>query len=185
MKSTDQVLAYRYSRALYEAALMQSRSEKSKGPVSVQEDLANATKALRDKQVFFRHPLIPAAQKKKAVRDLLGPKASDLLLRFLDLLIEKKRFDLLSLTATKLEQIVSSEQGVVRVQVRSASELTQEECRALEARLKKFSGKSVLLETKTDPDLIGGMVVRIGDLVLDASVKNQLRRLKTKLAEAS
>lgn len=185
MRSSEQVLAYRYSRALYESAVRQSRSEKDKGPVSVQEELANACKALRDKQVFFRHPLIPAAQKKKAVRELLGPKASGLLLRFLDLLIEKKRFSLLPLTATKLEEIVSSEQGVVRVQVRSATELTKEQLASLEAGLRKFSGKAVLLDAKADPELIGGLVVRMGDTVLDASVKNHLQRLKTRLAEAS
>jgi F-type H+-transporting ATPase subunit delta len=126
---------------------------------------------------FLKDPKVSSAEKKKKLGSVLGGKASALSLRFLELLIDKKRFALLPLVAANLVKLVAEENNLVKAQVRTARPLSQQEQERLRVSLKKFAGKDIELEVKEDPDVIGGLVVRLGDWVLDSSLRGQVRQM--------
>lgn len=176
MQVSDRVLARRYALALYQSAAESEEVEK------VGKELASAARQLSDKMATFKHPRISAKVKKEKLRAEIGTAASKKTLRFLDLLIEKKRFGLLQYMAADYDRIHNEERGIVHAAVRSAGELTEVDRKTLVDRLAGFSGKKPVLDVKVDADLLAGLTVRMGDWVLDASLKGELARLKKRLA---
>ncbi|RUM87940.1 MAG: ATP synthase F1 subunit delta, partial [Thermodesulfatator sp.] len=98
--------------------------------------------------------------------------------RFLRLLVEKKRIQYIQAIIEAYEQLVDEERGIVRAEVRAAYSLGEEEKARLAEALKKLVGKEIKLQVFEAPELLGGLVVRIGDLVLDGSVRTQLEAFK-------
>lgn len=174
MQTSDRVVARRYARALFES----SRSD----PATLRKELSAALRGLRDQQTTLRHPLLAAGEKSKLIRRVLGGQLSADTAQFLDLLIRRKRFDLLPYIAAELERIADEETKVARAHVRVAFALGEAEKAALQQRLEKYLGRSVAMDLKEDPALLGGIVVKVGDRVLDASITRQLERLREKLA---
>ncbi|MDH5477209.1 MAG: ATP synthase F1 subunit delta [Nitrospinota bacterium] len=95
--------------------------------------------------------------------------------------LKKKRMDIIRFIAAEFERISFEVLGKVRARVTSAVELTAEEAGALQKSLSEFSGKEAVMEIKVDPSLIGGVVARIGSVVYDGSVANQLKSLRVRL----
>jgi F-type H+-transporting ATPase subunit delta len=126
----------------------------------------------------LRHPRVPAASKKKLLSDALSGKVGATTLRFLELLVDKKRFELMIMIASVYGRLAADKRGAAKAVVRTAKPLSADEQKQLAAKLKNFSGKDVELDVKEDPELIGGVSVKIGDWVLDSSLRGQLRRLK-------
>ena len=172
MQASDRVLAGRYASALFQAA--SSKGEEQK----VQADLGSAHKLLLDAMTALRHPRVPPASKKKLVHDALNGKVGATTLSFLDLLIDKKRFDLMIMVAAIYAKLAADKRGVAKAHVRTAAALSPEAQKQLADKLKKFTGKEIELDVKEDSGLIGGITVKIGDWVLDSSLRGQLRRLK-------
>lgn len=175
MQSGERVLAWRYGRALFAAAAAVGEENR------VQQDLHAAQPALRDLAATLRHPRVAAADKKKKLEAALSGKISPLTLKFLVLLVTKKRFDLLPLVGVSLAKLVADKNNTAKAVVRAARPLSAEAQKILKDKLKLFAGRTVELEIKDDPELIGGVVVRLGDWVLDSSLRGQLRRLKENL----
>lgn len=168
---TDRVLARRYAMAF----CLSSESEEKAGA-----ELIQAHRALFDKMGALKDPRVSSADKKAVLQRAL-PQASAGTLRFLGLLVDKKRFGLLPHVAADLGRILDERKGVARAAARTSHDLPPAEQEALRARLSDFSGKSVVLDLKTDPELLAGVVVRMGDWVLDGSLAGQLRRLGEEL----
>ena len=97
---------------------------------------------------------------------------------FLNLLVEKKRAEILPDIAEAFKNMVDEEQNISHGTVTSAVELSDELLAKVKASLEKLTGKQVELSTSVDPSLIGGIVAKVGDLVLDGSIKTQLAGLK-------
>lgn len=172
MQASDRVLAGRYAAALFQAASAKGEEQK------VQADLGSAHKLLLDAMAALRHPRVPPASKKKLLHDTLGAKVGPTTLKFLDLLVDKKRFDLMVMIASVYAKLAADKRGAAKAQVRTAVALSAEAQQQLAAKLKKFTGKEIELDVKEDPELIGGVTVKIGDWVLDSSLRGQLRRMK-------
>ncbi len=172
MQASDRVLAGRYAAALFQAASAKGEEQK------VQADLGSAHKLLLDAMAALRHPRVPPASKKKLVHDALGDKVGATTLKFLDLLVDKKRFDLMIMVSAVFTKLAADKRGSAKAHVRSAAPLSPEAQRELAAKLKNFTGKEIELDVKEDPELIGGVTVKIGDWVLDSSLRGQLRRLR-------
>lgn len=172
MQASDRVLAGRYAAALFQAASAKGEEQK------VQADLGSAHKLLLDAMGALRHPRVPPASKKKLVHDALAGKVGPTTLRFLDLLVDKKRFDLMVMVSAVYAKLAADKRGAAKAHVRTAKPLSADEQKTLAAKLKNFSGKEIELDVKEDPELIGGITVKIGDWVLDSSLRGQLRRLK-------
>ncbi len=176
MNASDRTLSRRYAMALYLSAA------EGGGQDRVRSELAEAYKSLSGQMAVLKNPTI-SAKEHKALVAKTAPNLSPKTKHFLELLIDKKRINLLPAIAGDLMRIADEGAGRVRAQVRSASELSQPELDSLLQRLKKYSGKDVLAETKIDPELLGGVVVRMGDLVLDGSIAGKLRNLASALTE--
>jgi F-type H+-transporting ATPase subunit delta len=179
MQASDRVLAWRYSRALFEAAVA------SKEEGKVQADLQSSQTAIKDLLPTIKNPRVSASDKKKKLEAALGNKVSKTTVRFLELLIDKKRFELLPMVAADLVKLVNEKNNVAKAQVRTAKPLNAEQQQKLKDKLKNFAGKTIELEVKEDPELIGGVVVRLGDWVLDSSLRGQLKKLKESLTNGN
>jgi len=172
MQASDRVLAWRYGRAVFEAA--SARREEDK----VLSDLQASQPSIRDLMPFIRDPRVSVADKKKKLEGALGGKVTKVTMRFLELLIEKKRFNLLPMVVADFGRLVADKHNVAKAHVRTARPLTPDAQKKLREALKHFNGKDIELDIKEDPELIGGVVVRMGDWVLDSSLRGQLRKLK-------
>lgn len=172
MQASDRVLAGRYAAALFQAAVAKSEAPK------VQADLAAAAKILSDKTAVLRHPRVSPADKKKLLEAALASAIGMTALRFLKLLVEKKRYDLFALAAAVYGRLLAERSGTAKAVVRTARPLSADAQKTLAASLKAFAGKDIELDVKEDPELIGGVTVKIGDWVLDSSLRGQLRRMR-------
>ncbi len=176
MNTNDSVLSRRYALALYQSAA-EAREESV-----VAEEITAAARALSTAMAEFSHPRVSLEDKKGNLRDALGGKCSKRTLRFLELLIEKKRFALLPHMAADFGKIYDEGRGVVHASVKTAAELTEDEQETLIKRLGAFVGKTVVLDVRVDETLMGGLVVRLGDWTLDGSLKGKLKNLRADLA---
>jgi F-type H+-transporting ATPase subunit delta len=172
MQASDRVLAGRYAGALFQAADKKGDDQKVAADLGVARDL------LLDGTVALRHPRVSVADKKKLLHAKLDGKVGTTTLRFLELLIEKKRYELFAMIAAVYGRLAADKRGVAKAHVRTAAPLSADAQKTLAARLKIFAGKDIELEIKEDPELIGGVAVKIGDWVLDSSLRGQLRRLR-------
>lgn len=172
MQASDRVLAGRYAAALFQAAAAKSEDQK------VLADLGAARELLLGETAALRHPRVSIADKKKLVRARLDGKVGATTLRFLDVLLAKKRYELFAMIAAVYGRLAADKRGVAKAVVRTARPLSADAQKTLAARLKTFAGKEIELDIKEDPELIGGVSVKIGDWVLDSSLRGQLRRMK-------
>jgi len=169
---TERSLAGRYARALFACAA--ARKEET----AVAADLAACARALAGALPYLRDPRVSAAKKKGLLRESLRGAAAPLTADFLEFLIEKKRFALLPAVAEGFDRLGLRARGVVRARVRSARPLSEADRARLRERLEAFSGAGVELDVRQDPELLGGLTVRLGDWVLDGSLRGGLQSLK-------
>ncbi|MDD5628629.1 MAG: ATP synthase F1 subunit delta [Elusimicrobia bacterium] len=172
MTSAERILAGRYARALFACAV--ARKEET----AVAADLAACSGALAGALPLLRDPRVPAGQKKGLVRESLRGAAAPLTADFLEYLIEKKRFGLLAQAAADFDRLMLQARGVVRARARSARPLSEADRARLRRSLEAFAGTEVELQCEEDPELLGGVSVRLGDWVLDRSLRGQLQSLK-------
>ena len=172
MQASDRVLAGRYAQALMQAAAAKAEEQK------VSSDLGIARDLLLDATAPLRHPRVSVADKKKLLHAKLDGKIGATTVRFLELLVEKKRYELFAMIAAVYARLAADKRGVSKAVVRTATALSSDAQKTLAARLKTFTGKDVELEIKEEPELIGGVSVKIGDWVLDSSLRGQLRRMR-------
>lgn len=128
------------------------------------------------------NPLYGASGRKKVletVTDKVG--VSKIVASFLLLLFDKGRFDFLSVINDFYQKLADELKGVLRASLVSASELPSETVEKIRTTLSKRTGKDIILQVEQDPSLIGGIVSKIGDLVLDGSIKSQLLNMRESL----
>jgi F-type H+-transporting ATPase subunit delta len=171
MTSADRILAGRYARALFASAAARREED------AVASDLRGGAAALSGALPLLRDPRVPAAAKKSLVRDGLRG-AAPLTADSLEFLIEKKRFALLPAVAGEFDRLSLRARRVVRARVRSARPLSEADRRRLRESLEAFAGAGVELDVRQEPELLGGVSVRLGDWVLDSSLRGQLQSLK-------
>ncbi len=175
---TGSIVARRYAHALF--AL-----EKKAGQAALEQaganlnDLAALIAQSPELARFFRNPTF-SAKEKQAVLAALGDKLSlsTSVRDFCALLADKGRLGALSAIAAQYGALLDAEKGVTRGELVTAVELGEEKRNKLLAQLEKKAGSSLSLEFKVDPAILGGMRLKIGDKVLDASLMAQLSLLK-------
>jgi F-type H+-transporting ATPase subunit delta len=170
-----------YARSLFEVAKEHDKLDE------IREQLGEFTDALekdRDLQVFFFSPYFSSAEKKEGLhKALVG--ADDILVNFLELLIENHRMPVLFRVRRAFEALWQEENKMLPVNVTSAVELDKATVKEIGDRIAEQTGRTVELSAGVDPNLLGGMVVRVGNTVLDASVRNRLEQLRKQVARAS
>jgi len=113
----------------------------------------------------------------------LGDKISRKLFNFLNLLIDKQRFNLISDIQNEFNKLVNKNKGLFVAEVSTASQISPDELEQIKRKLETLIGKNekVSIDSKTDPNLIGGVVVKMNDLVYDGSIKGRLENMKRRL----
>ena len=128
------------------------------------------------------NPLINKNDRKKLLMAVVnGVKVSDVMKSFLILLFDKGRIGFLREIASYYNDMAGELNGVVKATVTSARKLTKKTTEKIQKSLAKKTGKTIVLSVEEDPSLIGGIVTKIGDLVLDGSVKTQLMNMRETL----
>lgn len=171
-------IARRYAGALFEAA------KQAEAIDFVESDLGLITYSLQTMprlKEALEHPLIPAERKKVIIADVFKGEIQDVMLHFLSLIVDKRREDILEDVEQEYVRLANEFRGVVTAMVTSAVPLAASEKSELRGKLEDLTGKKVELELGEDPALIGGLVVRIGDTVMDGSVRGYLASLKNQL----
>ena len=174
MKQT--ILARRYAKALFSVGKEQSTYEKYNEALQALSALYETTPAVAD---ALTNPLYPMEIREKVMAGIVKSIAADTVMgNFLNLLVQKKRAEILPEIAEEYQIMVDEEQNISHGSVISAVELSDELQAKIRATLEKLTGKKVELSVSVDPSIIGGMIAKVGDLVLDGSIKAQLAGLK-------
>jgi F-type H+-transporting ATPase subunit delta len=126
-------------------------------------------------------PAVPVEQRSAAVAALLEHTASVPVQNLIQLLLRRGRIEQLPRVAAEFRRLDDRRLGITHATATSATALTPDEVRALTARLEQSTGGRVELHVEVDPSLLGGLVVRVGDRLIDGSVRGRLERLRNQL----
>ncbi|MEO7198412.1 MAG: ATP synthase F1 subunit delta [Solirubrobacterales bacterium] len=170
-----------YSEALFDVA-------KDKGQLDeVQEQLgefADAVAADHDLQVFFFSPYFSSSEKREGIAKSISG-ADPELVNFLELLAEKHRMPALFRIRARFDALWAVENQQLEVSVTSAIELDPAVVESIGAEIEKKTGKTIELTSRVDDSIIGGLVLQVGNRVLDASVRNRLDKLRREIAHVA
>jgi F-type H+-transporting ATPase subunit delta len=173
-------LAQRYASALADVAIEHGRSEQVKNELASFVGLLAESADLRN---FLASPAILWATKQAVIEKLVARLGAGLTLRnFLFVVVKHRRSLLLPQIQEAFEEQLRARLGMAEAQVVSAEELSPEQKAELTRLLERLTGKRIESRYGLDPALIGGAVVRIGSTVYDGSVRQQLDRLRARLA---
>jgi F-type H+-transporting ATPase subunit delta len=145
--------------------------------------LADVAELLQDAELrrMVEHPVVPFAAKEKLLQRVTAGRASDEVLSLVLLMIRRGRPRAIGRMTEHFTELLRRERGIVLAEVRTALPLEDEQRRSIEERLGQLTGDTVEMNEVVDESLIGGIAVRIGDRLYDASVRNRLERLRARL----
>jgi F-type H+-transporting ATPase subunit delta len=166
-----------YARALFEAAAEHGRLERVRGELAQVVAATAEVPALRE---LLRNPQLDPRARAAVLQDLLA-EGDELLRNFLLLLADKGRSGRLEEIAREFERLVAEEEGLIRAELTTAVELSDDEERQLLKQIEAATGRKVDATRSVDPGLIGGIVLQVGSHRLDASVRGRLERLRREL----
>jgi F-type H+-transporting ATPase subunit delta len=130
--------------------------------------------------LFLTSPVEAADKKRGVLRELL-PGVSPEVQRFLGILAHRDRLDLVPEIATVFERLVNEHKGIAVAQVTTAVPIDERQKTVIASKLARRLGKTIVLETRVDPNILGGVVAQVGDDVIDGSVRGRLERLRRRL----
>ena len=169
--------ARRYAEAAFEVASRDGTIEQWRSELEAASVVIGDERAL----VALANPALPIDQRSVAVGALLKDIASGPVQNLIQLLLRRGRIEQLGRVAAEFRRLDDRRQGITHATVTSAASLTSDEVAALQARLEQSTGGRVALDTQIDESLLGGLVVRIGDRLIDGSVRGRLERLRNQL----
>ena len=172
-------IARRYAKALILIG-------KEDGKAEIYRDELNGIVGLMDREPMLEqsvgNPLYNAKSRRNVLHAVLKKlELSPIMNSFLLLLFDKGRINFLRDVSNYYNIFADELKGIIRANLISATELSSESFEQIRNSLSKMTGKQVLLDTKLDPSLIGGVITKIGDLVLDGSIKTQLQNMRQSL----
>ncbi|MFT5232997.1 MAG: F-type H+-transporting ATPase subunit delta [Candidatus Krumholzibacteriia bacterium] len=177
----DRKVATRYAEAL----LISARAE------NVVSDVAESFAAVLDITLgnaglftFMDSPQVRTEEKKELLQKVFGGRIEKVLLNFFSLLIDRNRIENTRDIGEVFAELVEKELGVVHAKVVTAIDLPEDLATSLRDKLATITGKTIILEQNTDPAVIGGVCVTLGDKVLDGTVRTNLDLLGKTLGEA-
>ncbi|MDK2872818.1 MAG: F-type H+-transporting ATPase subunit delta [Desulfomicrobiaceae bacterium] len=175
---TGNIVAKRYAKALFAVASSEGKTAVAKYGAELAA-LAEVLKAAPEILRIFRNPIFSLDEKRGVAASLLDKvSASPMVRNFCMLLADKNRLGFLPEISADYAKLLDEAQGVVRGKVVTAIRLTDAMQKAVVEKLQKDSGRKIVLDYDVDQDIIGGLVLKIGDKVLDASIRAQLQILK-------
>jgi F-type H+-transporting ATPase subunit delta len=167
-----------YARALYEVARDEDKLDE------IHEQLgqfADAMNQNRDLAVFFFSPYFSSAEKKAALtRAVEG--AEPAFFNFLEALIERHRMPVIFRIRTRFHEFWEDARKLLDVDVTSAVALDDAEVESIGQRIQQQTGRTIQLSSHVDPEILGGLILRVGNFILDASIRNRLEQVRKQVA---
>jgi F-type H+-transporting ATPase subunit delta len=174
-------IARAYADALFEAGKETDKLDALREQVG---QFADALDESRDMQVFFFSPYFSSAEKREGIGKVLSGAEPELI-NFLELLVEKHRMPVVFRIRRRFDALCAEENKELTVTVTSAVELDEGTVDHIGDAIAKQTGRKVELNSTVDDAILGGLVLRVGNMVLDASVRNQLEKLRKNVATAA
>ena len=169
-----------YARSLFEVAKDQDKLDLVRDQLGAFADALHETREL---QVFFFSPYFSTAEKEDGL-DRVVSDADPAVLNFLKLLIEKHRMPVIFRIRGNYDRLWEEENKLLPVEITSAVELDEAIVERLGDQISEQTGRKVELSSRVEPDILGGIVVQVGNSVLDASIRNRLDQLRRQVARA-
>ncbi len=170
------LLAKRYAKALFAVGQEENALDEYATTLSEFAALLVATPELDD---ALSNPMYPVEAREAVMAEVVKAAGiSTIMGNFLNLIVQKRRADVIDDIAEMFQIMVDEENNTAQGSVVSASELSLDMQAKVQETLEKITGKQVTLTTQVDESIIGGMIAKVGDLVLDGSIKTQLEELK-------
>ena len=169
-----------YARSLFEVAKEQDKLDRVRDQLG---EFADALDATRELQVFFFSPYFSTPEKEEGL-DRAVSGAEEILINFIKLLIENHRTPVIFRVRREFDRLWEQENQLLPVLVTSAVELDQRTVSQIGDRIAEQTGRKVELSAIVEPDILGGLVVRVGNSILDASIRNRLEQLRKQVARA-
>jgi len=170
-----------YSRALFDVAMEHDILD------DVHDQLGQFADELdgnRDMQVYFFSPYFSSQEKKDGIGKLIEG-ADEHFQRFLELLAERHRMPAVFRIRREFDRLYAEERKLLPVTITSAVELDKDTLKGIADKIEENTGRKVDLTTKVDPNVIGGLVMRGGNMVMDGSIRARLERLRKQVAKAA
>ena len=173
-------IAVVYARSLFEAALDQDKLDVVREQLG---EFADALDSDRQLQVFFFSPYFSTQEKTEGLHRAIDG-AEPIFLNFLELLLENHRMPAIFRIRRDYDHAWETHNRLLPVAVTSAVELDEKTVRSIGDRIAEQTGRKIELSSTVEPDILGGIVVRVGNQVLDASIRNRLETLRKQVVRA-
>ena len=174
-------LAQVYARSLFQVAREQNKLDLLREQLG---QLADAISSNRELQTFFFSPYVSTEEKQSALERVLDG-ADPVFVNFLKLLIENHRMPVIFRIRAQYERMWEEENRTLPVEITSAVELDKATTDSVGQAIGERTGRKVMLATRVDADILGGIVVRVGNSILDASIRNRLEQLRRHVAQGA
>lgn len=170
-------IARRYAEAVFKLAREQNTLDRTL------EDIRETTQALAHRKIAYllREPNIAARRKETAIRQALASRVLPTSLNLTLLLIRRELTDLLPNIERELEQLVLDYRNEAVAEVTTAAPLDEAQQALVKRALESRTGKTIIMQTRVDPSILGGIIARVGDQVIDGSVRQRLAALQQRL----
>lgn len=173
-----EIIVNRYATALFEIAF-------DKGAMIQFEEEAKMIKKVLDEEVDYikilSHPSVIEAEKIELIEKAFAGQVSDEFIGLMALIIKKSRTEYLTSVLEQFIHMAKEASGVLTAAVTSAVPLTNQQLAQIQSNIEQSTGKTIEMDTTVDPSIIGGLIVRVGDKVVDGSIKGQMDALKSQL----
>jgi F-type H+-transporting ATPase subunit delta len=174
-------LAEVYARSLFEVAREQGKLDELREQLG---QFADALDSNRELAVFFFSPYFSTKEKEEGLERMLEG-ADETFVNFLKLLIENHRMPVIFRARQQYERMWERENDLLPVEITSAIELDLQTTESLGRSIGERAGRKVKLAAHVDPDILGGIVLRVGNSILDASIRNRLEQLRRHVAQGA
>ena len=170
-----------YSRSLFEVAKENDSLDEIHDQLG---EFADALDEDRDLQVFFFSPYFSSNEKQEGVKKVVTG-GNEHFTRFLELLAERHRLPVIFRIRREFDALWAKENKLLPVEIKSAVELEDDTVKKIAKRIEEETGQKIELTRKVDPDVVAGLVIQVGNRVLDASVRARLETLRKTVAKAA
>ncbi|MDP8942899.1 MAG: ATP synthase F1 subunit delta [Actinomycetota bacterium] len=176
-----QEIAEVYARSLFEVAQAHDVLDEVHDEL---DEFADAIEQSQDLRLYFFSPYFSSQEKRDGIHKVVDG-ADERFLHFLEMLAERHRLPFVHRIRREFDELWSAERRILNVEVTSAVELDEKILKQIGERIEEQTGRSVDLSASVDADVLGGLVIRVGNMVLDASVRRRLEQLRRDLERAA
>jgi len=169
------IIADRYALAFMDLAQRQDMFDKFDSDLALVKETVGVNKDLKD---FLEHPLIQASDKKDVIDKIFREHVSVYTLNLIKLLIDKNRLHILALLADHYKALLNKKRNISTAQIITAIEIDEETKNRVKEKLQKVFSMTIEVETQIDKEIIAGMIVKVGDKIIDGSIKTKFENMK-------